>query len=77
MKNFLSTFAICFILCGIFLFFGGFLILLNPWLTVALIALVISLLICAFLSLEDKIEELEGRLRTLEQMWEQPSKDDR
>ena len=49
MKNFLSTFAICFILCGIFLFFGGFLILSNPWLTAALIALVISLLICAFL----------------------------
>ena len=32
MKNFLSTFAICFVLCGIFLFFGGFLILSNLWL---------------------------------------------
>ena len=76
MKNFLSTFAICFVLCGIFLFFGGFLILSNLWLTVALAALVISLLICAFLSLEGKIEEVEGRLRALEQTWEQPSKDD-
>lgn len=66
MKDFLGTFAISLILCYIFLFFGGVLIFENFWAILVFAALIIAILITVFIHQETKIEELEGRIKTLE-----------
>lgn len=66
MKNFLGTFAISLILCYIFLFFGGILIFENFWSILVFVALIMTILITAFIHQEIKIEELESRIKTLE-----------
>ena len=66
MKSFLGTFVICFILSYVFLFFGGILIFENLWGIIALVALVVSVLITAFINQDTKIEELEARIKVLE-----------
>lgn len=67
MKNFLGTFAISLILCYIFLFFGGILIFENFWSILVFVALIMTILITAFIHQEIKIEELESRIKTLEE----------
>ncbi|MPM25367.1 hypothetical protein SDC9_71858 [bioreactor metagenome] len=66
MKQFLSTFVISVVLCYVFLFFGGALIFENYLVILVFVALIISLLITAFIHQETKIEELEARIKTLE-----------
>lgn len=66
MKKLIGTFAICLILCYAFLLFGGTLIFQNFWATLVLVALVIAILITAFIYQETKIEELETRIKALE-----------
>jgi|LSQX01.3.fsa_nt_gb uncharacterized membrane protein YciS (DUF1049 family) len=70
MKSFLGTFAICFILCYIFLLFGGALIFENFWAILVFVALIITILTTAFIHQEIKIEELEARIKTLESQSE-------
>ena len=67
MKTFLSSFAICFILCAAFLFFGGIRLLQNIWAVVALFSLIIAIGISLFAEQESRIEALEQRLQALEQ----------
>lgn len=64
MKNFFGTFIICLILCYVFLFFGGALILEN--FLVVLVALIIAILITVHIHQDTKIEKLEARIKTLE-----------
>ncbi|NLE26913.1 MAG: hypothetical protein GX625_16540 [Clostridiaceae bacterium] len=67
MLSFLGTFVISLIVCHIFLFmFGGFFILKSIWATVVLAAFIIAILITAFAHQETKIEELEARIKILE-----------
>ncbi|MGI6317620.1 MAG: hypothetical protein ACOX1J_02610 [Dethiobacteria bacterium] len=49
MKSFLGTFVICFILCYIFLSFGGALIFENFWAILVLVALIITILTTVFI----------------------------
>lgn len=70
MKSFLGTFAISLILCYIFLFFGGVLIFENFWAILVFVALIIAILITAFVHQETKIEELEARIKILESQSE-------
>ncbi|MDO5110841.1 MAG: hypothetical protein Q4E65_00885 [Clostridia bacterium] len=67
MKSFLTTLVICFVLCAVFLFFGGALLIENIWGSAALVALLLAALISAYLAQETKIEELEARLKALEE----------
>jgi len=46
--------------------FGGFFILKSIWATVVLAAFIIAILITAFAHQETKIEELEARIKILE-----------
>lgn len=66
MKTFLSAFAICYILCTCFLFFGGTLILQSIWGLVAIFSLIIAVSISLLMEQETKMEKLEQRLQALE-----------
>ncbi len=66
MKNFLLTFLICFILCVVFMMFGGYLIFENFWVAVALVAFLISCVVSGFYAMATKVEELEQRLKRIE-----------
>ena len=66
MKNFLGMFGMTFIVCGVFIFFGGALIFENFWAAIAVVAFLLSIFITALLHQETKIEELEERMKTLE-----------
>lgn len=70
MKRFLQIYFICFICLAVFFFFGGFLLFdmgRNVYRAAAVIALIIAILINVFISQEDKIEELEKRIKKLEE----------
>lgn len=69
MKTFLATFILCFVICLLFLFFGGVYILSNVWATIALVALIMSVMIAGFLHQEKLIEELETRIKALEAQY--------
>jgi len=66
MKSFFSTFVMCFILCILFLFFGGFLIFESFWGPIFVISFILAVVITSFISLETKIEELNERIKALE-----------
>lgn len=66
MKGFFGTFIMCLVLCYVFLFFGGGIILGNIWAALVFVALIITILITIFIHQETKIEELETRIKTLE-----------
>lgn len=66
MKSFFGTFIMCLVLCYVFLFFGGGIILGNIWAALVFVALIITILITIFIHQETKIEELETRIKTLE-----------
>lgn len=70
MKRFIQIYFICFICLAVFFFFGGFLLFdmsRNVYRTAAAIAFIIAILINVFISQEDKIEELEKRIKKLEE----------
>lgn len=71
MKSFFATFGMTFIFCYVFIFFGGWYIFKNIWAVLALAALIISVLITAFISLETRIEELESTIKTQESQYKQ------
>lgn len=64
-KRFFETFVICFIMCGIFLFFGP-LIIQSVIAFIGTIALFFAVLISTYIELQTKIEELENRIKALE-----------
>lgn len=64
MKKFFETYVISFILCLIFLFFGS--LFDSALVVIGLVALIIAILISAYIELETKIEELETRIKALE-----------
>ena len=69
MKDFLLTFAIVLILLFVFVFFGGYVIFdFNGhfWLACASCAFIAALIIHAFYRQSAKIEELEKRLKKIE-----------
>ena len=66
MKRFLGTFIISVILCYVFLLFGGSLIFENIWRIIIFVAMIIAVLITAFVYQETKIEELEERIKRIE-----------
>ena len=66
MKGFLTTFAICYVLLWILMFFGFGLIYNNLFAILAVIALPIAAGIEGFIGMEKKIEKLEKRIQELE-----------
>ena len=66
MKSFITTFAICYVLLWILMFFGFGLIYNNLFAILAVIALPIAAVIEGFTGMEKKIEKLEKRIEELE-----------
>lgn len=69
MKNFLITFIMILIILIVFFFFGGFLLLdfsQNFWLAVFFTALIVSFCIHQFVRLAIRVEELENKIKDLE-----------
>ena len=66
MKSFITTFAICYVLLWILMFFGFGLIYNNLFAILAVIALPIAAVIEGFIGMEKKIEKLEKRIQELE-----------
>ena len=71
MKRFLGTFAVCLVLGWGFLLFGGSMIFQNIWALLICGALVLTILILLFAGQDRRIEELESRVRALEEMRSQ------
>ena len=66
MKSFITTFAICYVLLWILMFFGFGLIYNNLFAILAVIALPIAAVIEGFIGMEKKIEKLEKCIQELE-----------
>ena len=67
MKRFLGTFLACLVVSWGFLFFGGAMIFQNLWALLVFSSLVLTVLILAFESQARHTEELEARVRALEE----------
>lgn len=61
LKEFISTFFICLVVCGIATFFAG-LILNNIWAIIVIVAFLLAVLITAFMNQESRIEDLEKKM---------------
>ena len=72
MKNFLSTFVVCFIGCCVLLFFFASL-LSNLWVLLTLAALFFAALITLFAHQEERMDALEKRLEQLEKGEKPPA----
>ena len=66
MKSFVTTFALCYVILSILMFFGFGLIYNNIWGILAVICLPIAAVIEGFTAMEKKIETLEKRIEKLE-----------
>ena len=69
MKKFIQTYVIVLIIMECFLFFGGYMLFdfrQRFYIAGAVSALVIAIIISAFITQSEKIEELEKRIQTLE-----------
>ena len=66
MKSFVTTFALCYVILSILMFFGFWLIYDNIWGILAVICLPIAAVIEGFIGMEKKIEKLEQRIEELE-----------
>ncbi|MBM4763843.1 hypothetical protein [Bacillus sp. B15-48] len=62
MKEFISTFFVCLVICGIATFFFAGLILSNIWYITILIAFLLAVIITVFINQESRIEELEKKV---------------
>lgn len=68
--KFLKIYAAILVVCFIFAFFGGWMLFdfsINYYVTTAVYAFVITVVLTIFLSQEEKIEQLEERVRKLEE----------
>ncbi|KUO53561.1 MAG: hypothetical protein APF76_12190 [Desulfitibacter sp. BRH_c19] len=65
MKNFISTFFACLVVCGVAAFFFAGLIFTNIWAMIIFVAFLLAVLITAFVNQESRIEELEKKMEQL------------
>ncbi len=65
MKNFISTFFACLVLCVVAAFFFAHLIFTNIWAIVIFVAFLLAVFITAFMNHESRIEELEKKMEQL------------
>lgn len=66
MKSFFTTFALCYVILAILMFFGFGLIYDNIWAILGVICLPLAAVIEGFIGMEKKIEKLEKRIEELE-----------
>lgn len=66
MKSFFTTFALCYVILAVLLFFGYGLIYDNIWAILGVICLPIAAVIEGFIGMEDRIKQLEQRIKELE-----------
>ncbi len=66
LKGFLSTFAICLVLCVIATFLFGELLVSNIWADVVAIAFLLAVSITVFMNQDSRIEELEKKIQQLQ-----------
>lgn len=64
-KEFISTFFVCLIVCGVATFFFAGLILNNIWNITIVAAFLLAVLITVFMNQESRIEELEKKMEKL------------
>ncbi len=65
MKNFISTFFACLVVCWIATFFFVGLIANNIWAIIIIVAFLLAVLITVFMNQESRIEELEKKIEQL------------
>lgn len=68
--KFIKTYATTLVLCNIFLFFGGWMLFdfnNRYFLATAACAFIIAVIISVFVSQDEKIEQLENRVKELEE----------
>ena len=68
--KFLETFGIVLVICFVFAFFGGWLLFdinYNYYVATAALAFVIAVIVFAFVSLDEKVRQLEKRVSELEE----------
>lgn len=72
MKEFISTFFVCLIVCGVATFFFAGLIINNIWGIIVMVAFLLAVLITVFISQESRIEELEKKMEKLlnDKQWQ-------
>lgn len=78
LKRFIQTFFMCFVFMAMFFFFGGFHLFYfsqHPYRTAASIAFLMAVLICVWISQEERVDELERRIRELEGAHSEQSSD--
>lgn len=76
MKEFGTTFMICYVCCCVVLFFFGQVFFDNIWLLMAIPALLLAVSISGHQENAEKIEELEKRLKALEKQEEENEAED-
>lgn len=67
MKDFAITFIICLISSYVILFFGGWIIFENLWGALCAFSLIMAVIISWNMSLSEKTEKLEKRIKELEE----------
>jgi Ca2+-dependent lipid-binding protein len=65
LKNFISTFFACLMVCGVAAFFFAHLIFTNIWAIIILVAFLLAVFITVLISYESRIEELEKKMEQL------------
>ncbi|MGE4284693.1 MAG: hypothetical protein AB7G87_13445 [Clostridia bacterium] len=65
MKEFISTFFICLVVCGVATFFFAGLIFDNIWGIIIIVAFLLAVFITAFMNQDSRIEELEKKMEKL------------
>ena len=71
--RFIKTYAVTLVLSYVFVFFGGWMLFdfsKRFYIATAACALIIALVITAFIAQEEKIEKLEERIKVLEEKSE-------
>lgn len=71
--KFIKTYAVTLVLSYVFVFFGGWMLFdfsKRFYIATAACALIIALVITAFIAQEEKIEKLEERIKVLEEKSE-------
>ncbi len=65
MKEFISTFFICLVVCWIATFFFAAFILNNIWAIIVVVAFLLAVLITVFMNQVSRIDELEKKMEKL------------
>ncbi len=65
--KFLTNFIVIFLLIYVFLFFGGWFLVEHFWGILAICAFVLAVILSIIFSQDEKIEQLEKRIKELEE----------